>query len=606
MAESTAFAALKYDPRSKPVRPKPRSGEAVTDWGLHIDAPLRLENPDAHPWDEQADMVIVGLGGAGIAAALQGLEEGLSVIAVDQYDGGGSTAANGGIYYAGGGTSVQREAGVDDDPERMFAYLKHETGNVVSDDTLRDFCETSPETVEWLRSHGAPFEGSYYPEKAGYPPLDKFLFHSDSSLAGPFRDITPPAPRGHRVLARNGNKPWGLGAGLYNPLRESALAKGMLFHSGAEARQLAVDANGQVVGVRVERFADPATRRKHSRYIAKANKWMTMLAFTFPGARITMAIGYRFLAKARALESSERTSHWLRARGGVVLSAGGFICNPAMVKHFAPDYAPGLPNGTLGDNGSGIMLGLSAGGATELMERISAWRFLSQPEAWGQSMLVDGKGERFVNEFWYGARIGDELVERHGGRAYIIMDRTLFRKALRDAMGKKVLGFQRDITLANSLFAVKRGKTPEALARKMGFDPAVFASTVAEYNRAARGEIPDTFHKTPDEMIALDKGPYYAIDASVDARMFPIACMTLGGMAVDERTGQVRGESGGMVPGLYAAGRNAVGICSNLYVSGLSFSDCIYSGRRAARAIARSMNAGRQGEGEEGRSAFAG
>lgn len=586
MIGDTAFAALTHDPRNKPAKAMPRAGESITEWGLAIDAPLTLADPETHAWDEQADMVIVGLGGAGIAAALQGLEEGLSVIAVDQYDGGGSSAANGGVYYAGGGTSIQREAGVQDDPERMFAYLKNETGNVVSDETLRDFCETSAPTLDWLRGHGAPFQASYYPEKTSYPPLDKFLYHPDSSLAAPYREMTTPAARGHRVHFRNGNKPWGVGAGMYNPLRQSALAKGMVFHSGAEARQLALDSAGRVIGLRVERFSSPAVRRKHSHYIAKANKWMSMLSATFPGARITIAIGYRYLAKARALEARERISTWIRARKGIVLSAGGFICNPPMVQHFAPEYAPGMPNGTLGDNGSGIMLGVTAGGATELMERVSAWRFLSPPKAWGQGMLVDGRGARFVNEIWYGARIGDEMVERHGGRGYIILDRKLFRKALRDAFAHGVLGFQRDITIVNCLFAAKRGKTAEDLARKMGFDPACFSTTIADYNRAARGEAADTFHKTPDEMIALEEGPYYAIDASVDARMFPISCMTVGGLKVDERTGAVQSEQGGAVTGLYAAGRNAVGICSNLYVSGLSYSDCIYSGRRAARSIA--------------------
>ena len=587
-----AMAALDHDPRKKPDHaPTPDGGQAIRDWGLAIDAPLHVADADTHPWDEQADMVVVGLGGAGIAAALQGLEAGLSVIAVDQYDGGGSSAANGGVYYAGGGTSIQHEAGITDDPERMFAYLKMETGGIVSDETLRDFCESSAATFEWLRSHGAPFQASYYPGKTSYPPIDKFLYHPDSSLAAPYRDLTQPAARGHRVHFRNGNKPWGVGAGMYNALRASALAKGMTFRSGAEARQLALDSEGRVIGVRMEEFADPETRRRHSRYIALAGKWMSMLPGTFPGSRITIAVGYRYLAKARSLEGSVRKSSWIRARKGLVLSAGGFICNPPMVQHFAPDYAPGLPNGTLGDNGSGIMLGVTAGAATELMGRVSAWRFLSPPEAWGQGMLVNGRGERFVNETWYGARIGDEMVERNGGRGYIILDRRLFRKSLRDAFRRGTLGFQRDITIVNCFFAAKKGRTPEELARKMGFDPAAFTAEIAAYNRAARGEARDRFHKAADEMLALEQGPYYAIDASVDARLFPIACMTVGGLSVDERTGQVRRE-GGLIPGLYAAGRNAVGICSNLYVSGLSYADCIYSGRRAARAIAGGADPG--------------
>ena len=54
------------------------------------------------------------------------------------------------------------------------------------------------------------------------------------------------------------------------------------------------------------------------------------------------------------------------------------------------------------------------------------------------------------------------------------------------------------------------------------------------------------------------------------------------GLVVDEETGQVRG-----VPGLYAAGRSAVGVCSESYVSGLALADCVVSGRRAGQHVAR-------------------
>lgn len=566
--------------------PVPAPGEAITSWGLAIDAPLRLADPDSHSWNEEADMVVVGLGGAGISAALEGLERGLSVIALDLYEGGGSTAANGGVYYAGGGTSIQKEAGVSDEPERMEEYLRFEVGDVVRPETLRDFCRESAPTFEWLRSHGAPFSATLYSRKTSYPPLDKFLYHPDSSLAGPFRDITRPAARGHRTVHRNGKNPFGLGLGVFAPLKAAALARGLIFHEHADVRQVALDANGRVIGVRVERLADPALRAMHSKLIAKANKWMTMLPSTLPGAQVTVGIGYRYLNKARKLAAAGRTSAWIRARRGIVLSAGGFICNPEMVQHFAPDYAPGLPNGTLGDNGSGIMLGVSAGGKTGLMERISAWRFLSPPVAWGQAMVVDGEGRRFVNETWYGARIGDELVERHGGRGYIIMDKQLWRQSLKDAFGEGVLGFQRDITLINGLIGAVKGATPAALAHKLGFNPDTFDESLAAYNRAARGEAPDQFHKSADEMAQLTQGPFYAVDASVDARLFPLSCMTVGGLVVDESSGAVKSVSGEGIPGLYAAGRNAVGMCSNLYVSGLSFADCVYSGRRAARSIA--------------------
>ena len=84
----------------------------------------------------------------------------------------------------------------------------------------------------------------------------------------------------------------------------------------------------------------------------------------------------------------------------------------------------------------------------------------------------------------------------------------------------------------------------------------------------------------------MKDGPYYAIDASVDSRFLPLSTMTVGGLRVDEASGQVLNDRGEIIPGLYAAGRNAVGLCSNIYVSGLSYADCLFSGRRAARHVA--------------------
>lgn len=69
--------------------------------------------------------------------------------------------------------------------------------------------------------------------------------------------------------------------------------------------------------------------------------------------------------------------------------------------------------------------------------------------------------------------------------------------------------------------------------------------------------------------------------------------LTLGGLVVRERTGAVLSSYGAPVPGLYAAGRTAIGICSNAYVSGLSLADCVFSGRRAGKFSAR-IDAGEQ------------
>jgi 3-oxo-5alpha-steroid 4-dehydrogenase len=101
--------------------------------------------------------------------------------------------------------------------------------------------------------------------------------------------------------------------------------------------------------------------------------------------------------------------------------------------------------------------------------------------------------------------------------------------------------------------------------------------------------LPDPMGKPDDLRRPLHKGPFALLDISFTARLtYPMPMLTLGGLLVDEDTGGVRNESGTTIPGLYAAGRAAVGICSNSYVSGLSLADCVYSGRRAgAHAVQR-------------------
>jgi 3-oxo-5alpha-steroid 4-dehydrogenase len=86
----------------------------------------------------------------------------------------------------------------------------------------------------------------------------------------------------------------------------------------------------------------------------------------------------------------------------------------------------------------------------------------------------------------------------------------------------------------------------------------------------------------------LSQGPWYSLDLSFASRLFPCPTISLGGLRVCEGSGQVLDASGVPIAGLYSAGRNAVGIASNLYVSGLSLADCIYSGRRAATHVATS------------------
>lgn len=254
-----------------------------------------------------------------------------------------------------------------------------------------------------------------------------------------------------------------------------------------------------------------------------------------------------------------------------------------MVAEHVPEFVPGLPLGTAGDDGIGIQLGRRVGGKLAQMNRASAWRFLYPPRAFAQGVLINGQGERFANELWYGAKIGEAMVEENHGVATLIIDEELKKLAHAQSRPGQLQWFQCGVALMNLYFNCKKADDVDALAKMLDVPRENLQKTLDDYSDAARGRRVDRFEKSRDSIHPMKNGPFYAIDCSLGSKRHVCAVMPLGGLAVDEQTGQVLSESGGVVEGLYAAGRNAAGICSRQYVSGLSIADCIFSALRAAR-----------------------
>jgi 3-oxo-5alpha-steroid 4-dehydrogenase len=111
---------------------------------------------------------------------------------------------------------------------------------------------------------------------------------------------------------------------------------------------------------------------------------------------------------------------------------------------------------------------------------------------------------------------------------------------------------------------------------------------MSRYNAIAGKHEPDPLGKIEKRFVPQDTPPFYAVDCSLKSKSgIPTASMTLGGLAVNEKTSQILRKDGSSVDGLYAVGRNAVGVCGNGYfASGISISDCIFSGRRAGKHAA--------------------
>jgi 3-oxo-5alpha-steroid 4-dehydrogenase len=488
----------------------------------------------------ETDVLVVGFGAAGACAAIEAADEGAEVLIIDRFGGGGATALSGGVVYAGGGTRQQQQAGVEDTHEAMYKYLRRETDNVVSADTLGEFCRESPQMLRWLEEQGVPFDSSLCPYKTSYPNNDYYLYYSGSEQA--FTEVATPAPRGHRTFGKGTS-----GRVFFDRLAEAVQRRGVEVLTQTTAQQLITDATGRVIGVKCR-----ALRR--GRLHRVLNRWSAKPFLYVPKVGRMMHKVVEWLERRRSAKTIT-----IMARKGVILAAGGFVNNRHMMRQHAPAYRGGLPLGTPGDNGSGINMGAAVGGATAHMDRISVWRFLTPPSAMLDGLLVDRNGQRICDETRYGAAIGDAII-RNGGKAWLVIDDVLIEEA-KEQMNEQTLWFQK-LQVRYLLMTRKRG-TP-------GIDAVALEATMKEL----------------DDVKPLYP-PYSLIDMSIRPTIgFPAPMLTLGGLVVDEKTGGVKRKNGTVIPGLYAAGRNAVGICSNSYVSGLSLADCVFSGRRAGRNAA--------------------
>ncbi|TFH30393.1 MAG: FAD-dependent oxidoreductase, partial [Myxococcales bacterium] len=300
--------------------------------------PLVLTKTNGNDWDDEADVVVVGFGGAGACAALEAKANRARVLVLDRFHGGGATAISGGVFYGGGGTHIQTEAGVTDDPEEMFRYLSLEVKGVVSEETLRDFCNKSVDNLTWLEERGVPFEASLCPYKTSYPTDDYYLYYSGNEGFSPYKEAAKPAPRGHR--AKGSGLP---GESFYEPLRESANRAGIRVEYETRVTRLVIDGQNRVLGVEYRQIEKGLWSKLYRR--------LNQAAIAIVKYNPKVAANLR--KRCFQIEAEHSVLKRVRAVNGVVLAAGGFIYNRDMVKEIAPKYRSGMPLGTASDNGSG-------------------------------------------------------------------------------------------------------------------------------------------------------------------------------------------------------------------------------------------------------------
>jgi 3-oxo-5alpha-steroid 4-dehydrogenase len=140
--------------------------------------------------------------------------------------------------------------------------------------------------------------------------------------------------------------------------------------------------------------------------------------------------------------------------------------------------------------------------------------------------------------------------------------------------------------LMSILFGSRKASSVRELAARCALPPDILEQTVTGHNRAITDGHADALGKKSAYRQPLTTPPFYALDISLQSKSAPLPTFSLGGLLVDEDTGAVRRADGTVIRGLYAAGRAAVGLPSNKYISGLALADCVFSGRRAGRHAA--------------------
>jgi len=474
-------------------------------------ASLIRDTPASAHWDEEVDVLVVGLGVAGAAAALEAAVHGADTLVLERAGGGGGTSAmSGGVIYLGGGTRLQKACGFEDSAEEMFKYLMASTGLAPNEEKIRLYCEGSVDHYDWLCDQGVPFKPSYYHGTSGEPPTDDGLVWSGAENAEPFRSIARPAPRGHVPRIEHQGGPL-----LMEKLCAAVDASPARVAANHRCTALYRSRDGRIEGVAAENFGE------------------------------------------------ERT---FRARGGVIITTGGFVLNDEMLRQHAPlALRCSMRVAATGDDGSGIRLGMAAGGATIHMDAVSISLPITQPWGLKRGILVNAQGQRFINEDTYYGRLGEAALLHNDGRTFLVVDDAVFEKP----------------EYMEAIAAV--GDSPEELEKGLDLPVGSLRATLSLYNEHAAQGLDPMFGKATEYLEPLTRAPYGAFDCTTEKALY--AAFTLGGLHTDTEA-RVLDPVGDPIPGLFAAGRSTSGLAVGGYSSGLSLGDGSFFGRRAGREAA--------------------
>ncbi len=518
--------------------------------------------PLPEQWDLEVDVAVLGSGASATTAAILASDGGAEVALLERAGVvGGTTALSGGVLWIPNNHHMA-EAGISDSREDALDYLQSLSLGVMEQELVATFVDTGPQMLRYMEENTPlslhVFEGypDYHPENPGGKPeggrsLDNDLFPFEE--LGPWADrinhqpnaVFPPATMleidtiglagvpEEEQEARRARDMRATGQALAGSLIKGCLDREIPVHTETRARELILDEGDAVVGVRAERD------------------------------------GADFLVKARK---------------AVIIASGGFEWNRELINAFlrGPMTAP---TSTPENEGDGLLMAMGAGAALGNMSE--AWwipaihvpgdemrgqtfaRLILTERTWPRSIIVNRHGKRFMNEAANYNAVGHAFhtfdpntFEFSNLPAWLIVDSRYEPPLARNRVGPDAPDW------------IRRAETLAALADEIDVDAAGLEATVARFNADVANGVDSEFQRgvssydsyngdrrqeAPFTTLGpIDTPPYYA------AQIESGALGTKGGPRTNARA-QVLRATGGVIPGLYAAGNAMAGATGMVY-----------------------------------------
>ena len=519
---------------------KEAAAAALTAAGLNPDDYKTAVENDAAAEDStvDADVVVVGAGGAGMTAAITAAAEGKSVVILESQSmvGGNSVRATGGMNA--GKTVYQDEnefgesAGVEKTlktaaekyadnetitalaktvSEQWAAYQANPTGyfdsvelmeldtmiggkGINDPELVETLCANSADAIDWLDEHG-------------------ITLHSVSSFGG------ASVKRIHRPVNAEG-KTVSVGSYMIPLLQENCEKAGVKMMLDTTATEILTDANGAAVGVKA-----------------------------------TGASGETVTVNAKA----------------VVLATGGFGANLDMVVKYKPELKGFMTTNAPGIQGQGIEMAQAIGAATVDMDQIqihptveaNTAALITEGLRGDGAILINEEGQRFIDEVGTRDVVSAAEIAQTGSYSWLVVD-----QAMADASSVIQGYIKKGYTVT--------GTTYEELGKAMGVDAAAFAETMEKWNGYVEAKNDPDFGRTSFAN-PLNTAPYYAVKVTAGVHH------TMGGLKINANT-EVLNEKGEVIPGLFAAGEVTGGVHGANRLGGNAVADFTVFGRIAGAA----------------------